>query len=165
VSARLGVALIVCSDRAARGERPDATAARLRTELEAAGHELLQVTVVADERATIAAALREQAARPGVNVVLTTGGTGIGPRDVTVEATLDVLERLLPGMAEAMRARSLSATPMAMLSRAAAGTLGRAVVVNLPGSPRGALQCLQVVLPALPHACSLLAGGVEDCQA
>jgi molybdenum cofactor synthesis domain-containing protein len=158
----LEVALLVCSDRASSGERGDATAARLRAFLEAQGHRLATVRVVPDDRATIEAALRELAARHAV--VLTSGGTGLSPRDVTVEATRAVVEREVPGLGEAMRARSLAVTPMAMLSRATAGTLGRALVVNLPGSPSGALECLEVALPVLPHAAKLLAGAVVDCQ-
>lgn len=161
--APLRVALLVCSDRAASGERADATAQGLRAALAAAGHELAAVEVAPDERATIAARLRALAAAHPL--VLTSGGTGLAARDVTPEATRDVIEREVPGIGEAMRARSLAATPMALLSRATAGTLGAALVVNLPGSPRGALECLEVVLPAAAHAARLLAGAVRDCQA
>jgi molybdenum cofactor synthesis domain-containing protein len=160
--ATLAVALLICSDRAAAGARADETAARLRPLIDAAGHALATVRVVADERAAIEAALRELArSHP---LVLTTGGTGISPRDVTVEATLAVVEREVAGIGEAMRAKSLATTPMAMLSRATAGTLGAALIVNLPGSPNGAAECLAVVLPVVPHAARLLAGRVVDCQ-
>ncbi len=159
----VAVALVICSDRAAAGTRTDATASELERVLAAAGHRLATVRVVPDDRATIAALLRELAASHAV--VLTSGGTGIGARDTTVEATRSVVERELPGIGEAMRARSLAVTPMAMLSRATAGTLGSALVVNLPGSPRGAVECLQVVLPVFGHAARLLAGAVTDCQA
>lgn len=162
VRATLAVALVVCSDRAASGERADETAARLRPLLEGAGHALAAVRVVPDERAAIEAALRELArAHP---VVLTSGGTGVGPRDVTVEATRAVIEREIPGLGEAMRMKSFAATPTALLSRATAGTLGAALIVNLPGSPKGAVECLGVVLPVVAHAARLLAGGVADCQ-
>jgi len=97
-------------------------------------------------------------------VVLTSGGTGVGPRDVTVEATRAVIEREIPGLGEAMRMKSFAATPTALLSRATAGTLGAALIVNLPGSPKGAVECLGVVLPVVAHAARLLAGGVADCQ-
>lgn len=158
----LAVALLICSDRAAAGVRGDATAELLAPPLVAAGHRLATVRVVADERSAIAAAIRELAA--GHPIVLTSGGTGLSPRDVTPEATRSVIEREVPGLAEAMRARSLVATPMAMVSRAIAGTLGRALVINLPGSPKGALECLEVVLPVFGHATRLLGGAVADCQ-
>jgi len=159
----LAVALVICSDRAAQGTRADATAAQLAPLLAAAGHRLVTTRIVADDRAAIAAALRELArSHP---LVLTSGGTGLAPRDVTPEATREVIEREVPGLGEAMRARSLEVTPMALLSRATAGTLGSALIVNLPGSPRGAADCLAVVLPAAAHAARLQAGAVQDCQA
>jgi molybdenum cofactor synthesis domain-containing protein len=119
--------------------------------------------IVADDRAQIAARLGELAA--AVPLVLTSGGTGVGPRDVTVEATRDVIERELPGLGEAMRAASLSSTPLAMLSRATAGVRGRSLIVNLPGSPRGSVECLAVVLRPIGHALDLIAGAVTDCAA
>ena len=160
--ATLAVALLICSDRAASGARGDETADRIRPRLEGAGHRLVTVRIVADQRAAIEAALRELARDHAI--VLTSGGTGVSPRDVTVEATRAVVEREVPGLGEAMRARSLAATPTAMLSRATAGTLGASLIVNLPGSPEGAVECLDVVLPVLPHAARLLAGSVADCQ-
>jgi molybdenum cofactor synthesis domain-containing protein len=159
----LDVALVICSDRAALGARADATRSLLEPLLRAAGHRLAATRVVADDRAAIAAALRELAAAHAL--VLTSGGTGLAARDVTPEATRDVISREVPGLAEAMRARSLASTPMAMLSRATAGTLGGALIVNLPGSPRGAAECLEVALPAAVHAARLLSGMVKDCQA
>ena len=160
--ATLRVALLICSDRAASGARGDETAERIRPLLQAAGHALATVRVVADEQDAIEGTLRELAS--GHAVVLTSGGTGLAARDVTVEATRAVLDREIPGLGEAMRAKSLLATPTAMLSRATAGTFGSTLIVNLPGSPKGAAECLAVVLPVVPHAARLLAGSVKDCQ-
>jgi molybdenum cofactor synthesis domain-containing protein len=154
--------LILASDRVSRGERDDATAEKLRPVLASAGLGLDEVLAVPDERAALAAALRAAAAR--AQLVLTSGGTGIAPRDVTPEATRDVLEREIPGLGEAMRAVSLAKVPTAALSRATAGTLGGALIVNLPGSPKGAAECLAAVLPAVQHGMKLLAGAVRDCQ-
>ena len=154
--------LILASDRVSRGERDDATAARLGPVLAGAGLALDEVLAVPDERAALAAALRQAAAR--AELVLTSGGTGIAPRDVTPEATRDVIEREIPGLGEAMRAVSLAKVPTAALSRATAGTLGGALIVNLPGSPKGAEECLAAVLPAVKHGLKLLAGAVRDCQ-
>jgi molybdenum cofactor synthesis domain-containing protein len=160
--AAVTAALLICSDRASAGARNDETEPRLKPLLEAAGHSLATVRIVADEQGAIEAALRELARDHAL--VLTSGGTGLSPRDVTVEATLAVVEREVPGLGEAMRAKSLASTPMAMLSRATAGTLGAALIVNLPGSPAGAAECLAVVLPVVSHAARLLAGRVVDCR-
>jgi len=153
--------LILASDRVARGEREDKTASGVEAVLAAAGVELEGVTVVPDELDALSGALREACA--SVDLVLTSGGTGIGPRDITPEATRTVIEREIPGLGEAMRAASLAKVPTAALSRALAGTCGRALVVNLPGSPAGARECLEAVMTALLHGVKLLAGSVADC--
>jgi molybdenum cofactor synthesis domain-containing protein len=114
--------------------------------------------IVPDERPVIAETLLAWADEIGLDLVLTTGGTGFGPRDVTPEATHDIIERETPGLAEAMRAASLKITPHAMLSRAVAGIRGRTLIINLPGSPKAVLENLEVILPALPHAIELLQG-------
>ena len=152
--------LLVVSDRAARGEREDETEARLRPVLAAAGFDLVDVRVLADERDAIADALRDAAER--VSLVLTTGGTGIGPRDVTPEATREVLDLELPGLGEAMRRRSVGATIKALGSRALGGVRGRAVVLNLPGRPAGAVECFEAVAGALGHLIALRRGPVPD---
>jgi molybdenum cofactor synthesis domain-containing protein len=118
-----------------------------------------EYAIVPDDRATIEATLRHWADDLRLNLILTTGGTGLSPTDATPEATLAVVDRLVPGMAEAMRAESLRHTPFGMLSRAVAGARGATLIVNLPGSPKGVRECLAVLLPALPHAVAILTGG------
>ncbi|MEK7873890.1 MAG: MogA/MoaB family molybdenum cofactor biosynthesis protein [Chloroflexota bacterium] len=118
----------------------------------------VRYAIVPDERERIAEVLREWADSGQVDLILTTGGTGLGPRDVTPEATRDVLDREAPGLAEAMRADTLKKTPFAMISRQVAGARGRCLIVNLPGSPKAVRECLEVVLPVLPHAVELLRG-------
>ena len=153
--------LILASDRVSRGEREDQTAERLRAALEGAGLALEGVEAVPDDQAALAEAIRRACGR--AELVLTSGGTGIGPRDVTPEATRAVIEREIPGLGEAMRAASGGKVPTASLSRALAGTRGRALIVNLPGSPRGAEECLRAILPAVKHGLKLLEGAVQDC--
>jgi molybdopterin adenylyltransferase len=112
--------------------------------------------IVADERDQIAASLRDWSDRRGLDLIVTTGGTGLSPTDVTPEATRDVLDKELPGLGETMRQVSIAKTPRAMLSRATAGARGRTLIVNLPGSPRGVRECLEAVLVVLPHAVEIL---------
>jgi molybdenum cofactor synthesis domain-containing protein len=152
--------VIVASDRAAAGTRPDETAALLRPALLAAGFDLGRVVVVPDEADRIEEALRAAVARGGL--VLTTGGTGVAPRDVTPEATRRVIEKEVPGLAEHVRARSAETNPKALGSRAVAGTAGKALVMNLPGRPQGAVEALGFVAATLPHLLDLLAGPVGD---
>lgn len=156
------VAVLTISDRSARGERPDRSGPALVEAVEQRGGTVVALEVVADERRLIETTLRRLVAGGQVDLILTTGGTGIGPRDVTPEATLAVVQKRLAGMAEAMRARSLEVTPHAMLSRAEAGVAGTCLIVNLPGSPQGAVECFQVVAPALPHAIELLHGTAQE---
>lgn len=152
--------LIVVSDRAASGERADETAGILRPVLAAARFDLVDVIVVPDEREAIGAAIRTAAGR--TPLVLTTGGTGVSDRDVTPEATRDVLDLEIPGLGEAMRAGSLALTIHAVGSRATGGALGRAIVMNLPGRPKGAVECFGFVARALPHLVAVRRGPVED---
>lgn len=155
-------ALVVVSDRAAAGTRPDATAALLRPVLEARGFALDEVVVVPDERADIAAVLRARVGAFGL--LLTTGGTGVAPRDVTPEATRDVLEKEVPGLTEEIRRRSAERTLKALGSRAVAGTVGTSLVLNLPGRPAGAVEAFEFVADALPHLVELLRGPVPDAS-
>ena len=146
-------AVLTVSDGVSRGERKDASGDLLAELLAADGYDV-ERRVVPDERPAISRALRELADE--AQVVLTTGGTGLAPRDVTPEATLDVLDRQAPGISEALRADSVARTPHGLLSRGAAGTLGTALVVNLPGSTGGCRDGYEVLRPALPHAVRLL---------
>ena len=154
--------VITVSDRSARGERPDGSGPVVKALLEEAGYQVVDCIIVPDEMEEIAQALR-QGAEEDVALILTTGGTGFAPRDVTPEATLSVVERLTPGIPEAMRAASLRITPRAMLSRSAAGILKRTLIVNLPGSPKAAKENLEAVLPALDHGLLMLRGAPADC--
>jgi molybdenum cofactor synthesis domain-containing protein len=119
--------------------------------------------IVPDEAELISAKIVEWADKEGIDLILTTGGTGLSPRDVTPEATLAVLDRGAPGFVEAMRAESLKKTAKAMLSRAVAGIRGGSLIINLPGSPRAVRECLEVILPVLPHAIEVLRGEVGEC--
>jgi molybdopterin adenylyltransferase len=150
------VGILTVSDRSARGERPDASGPALEAVVVGQGWRVARTGILPDDRLALEQALAEWCASGAIDVLLTTGGTGFGPRDVTPEATLAVVERLAPGLAEAMRAESLKITPHAMLSRAAAGIRGQTLIVNLPGSPKGAVEAMQVILPVLPHAVELL---------
>lgn len=150
-------AVITASTKGAAGERPDESGPAMAEALRAGGIEVISRDVVPDDADRIAMAIRK-AIRLGANVVLTTGGTGLSPNDVTPEATRRVLDREIPGIAEALRARSLASTPHGMLSRAIAGSVGTTLVVNLPGSPRAVRESLEVLMPVLPHAVELVAG-------
>ena len=156
------VGIVTVSDKGAAGQREDLSGPALRSALEAEGAAVLRVLVVPDERETIARTLRDWCDAGDLDLVLTTGGTGLGPRDVTPEAVLAVIEREVPGIAEALRAESLKVTPMAMLSRGVAGVRGRTLIITLPGSPKAVRECLAVLVPVLPHALETLRGPVEE---
>lgn len=153
---RLGVLTI--SDRASQGIRPDDSGPVLMTAIESQGWQVTKYEIIADDLETIRGTLIAWADANIVDVLLTTGGTGFAPRDVTPEATLQVIERQTPGITEAMRQASLSITRHAMLSRAAAGIRGHTLIINLPGSPKAALENFQTVLPVLQHAVDLIHG-------
>ena len=154
--------VITISDRCAQGQREDASGPLLVQLLQRAGSTVTGPAIVPDEYDVICHALR-QAALANTALILTTGGTGFSPRDITPEATAAVCQRMAPGIGEAMRAASLRITPRGMLSRATAGLLDRSLIVNLPGSPKAAQENLEAVLPSLAHGLEMLRGGQADC--
>ena len=156
-------AVYTISDSCAAGKRQDTSGPRVAAMLEEAGYRVIHTAVVPDHQPAIEAALTEAADMLGADLIVTTGGTGLSPRDVTPEATEAVCRRMAPGIGEAMRAASLAITPRAMLSRATAGIRGRTLIVNLPGSPKAARENLEAVLPTLAHGLEMLRGGPADC--
>ena len=156
-------AVLTVSDRSFRGERPDAGGPLVVEILKNAGYAVTETAIVTDEKGRIEAALRQWCDREPVDLIVTTGGTGFAPRDVTPEATLAVCDRLTPGIPEAMRYASMQVTNRAMLSRAAAGIRKGTLIVNLPGSPKAARENLEAVLPALAHGLEMLSGRPADC--
>ncbi|MCX7599648.1 MAG: molybdopterin-binding protein [Armatimonadetes bacterium] len=162
--ATIQVAVITVSDRSYRGERPDASGPALCEYVQGVlGAHVALTAVVPDEMGAIETALKNAVDR-GLDLIFTTGGTGCGPRDVTPEASRKVIERDVPGIAEHIRAQSFQRTPHALLSRAVAGIARRSLIINLPGSPAGAVESLQAVKDSLPHAVALLRGEVADCH-
>ena len=156
-------AVLTVSDRSFRGERPDAGGPLVVEILKNAGYAVTETAIVTDEKGRIEAALRQWCDREPVDLIVTTGGTGFAPRDVTPEATLAVCDRLTPGIPEAMRYASMQVTNRAMLSAAAGIRKGRTLIVNLPGSPKAARENLEAVLPALAHGLEMLSGRPADC--
>jgi len=156
------VGILTVSDKGARGEREDRSGPAIREMIEAAGGEVVRARIVPDEREDIRAALIDWSDE-GLDLVLTTGGTGFSPRDWTPEATKSVIEREAPGLPEAMRRAGAEKTPTAMLSRAAAGIRKATLIVNLPGSEKAVRESLAVLLPALPHAVDILRGTASEC--
>ena len=156
-------AIITLSDKGSIGERVDESGPVIRELLAGIGAVIEQYEVLPDDTARITAVLTRLADSGTIDLILTTGGTGVAPRDVTPEATRAVIDRELPGMAEAMRAESLKKTPHAMISRAIAGIRKQTLIVNLPGSPKAARENLAVILPALPHAIEKIKGDPSDC--
>lgn len=148
--------ILTLSDRSSRGERPDASGPALARLILTENWSVAKQALLPDNESAIRTTLSEWADSGEIDVILTTGGTGFSPRDVTPEATRAVIEREAPGLAEAMRAASLKITPHAMLSRIVAGIRKRTLIVNLPGSPKGAVENLQVIMPVLEHAVQLL---------
>ena len=157
------VGILTISDKGAGGERQDKSGATISEILSSMGVRIVSYGIIPDEKELIVEKLVKWADEGELDVVITTGGTGLTPRDVTPEATLTVVDRIVPGFAEAMRAESLKKTPHAMLSRAVVGTRGKCLIINLPGSPKAVRECLEVILPALPHAVETLKGQTDEC--
>lgn len=156
-------AVLTVSDRSFNGERPDTAGPLVSALLTAAGYQIIAAEIVPDEQSQIEAVLSRMADSGTIQLLITTGGTGFSPRDVTPEATLAVCDRLTPGIPEAMRYASMQITPRAMLSRAQAGIRKKTLIINLPGSPKAAKENLEAVLPTLAHGLTMLAGTPADC--
>ena len=156
----LNLGILTISDKGSRGQRQDGSGPVIRESLLAS--RVVKYEIVPDEADVIAGRLTDWADSGLVDVILTTGGTGLGPRDVTPEATLSVVDRLVPGFAEAMRASTFKVTPFSILSRAVAGVRAKCLIINLPGSPKAVRECLEVILPAIPHAVEIIKGEVTE---
>lgn len=158
------VAILTLSDKGSRGERVDESGPALEAWLAERGVRTVKSRIIADELEQIVALLTEWTDTDEADLILTTGGTGVSSRDTTPEATLQVVERVIPGLGELMRMKSLEKTPMASLSRAVAGIRKQVLIINLPGSPKGAIENLEAVWPVLGHAVEKIRGGQEDCD-
>ena len=158
MSSQIRAVVLTISDACSRGEREDESGQTLVKLLNDLGAEIVEAVVLSDDLEPLTAALKAFAGRDDVNLIITTGGTGLGPRDNTPEATLRVIERDAPGLAEAIRAESLKVTPMAMISRGVSGVCNSTLIINLPGSPKAVRESFAVIKPVLSHAADLLAG-------
>ncbi len=157
MSQSLRAAVLTVSDSVFQGRRRDGSGPAVKELLEKSGWKVVHSQVIADDAAVLSATLREMSSK-GLEGIFTTGGTGVSPRDVTPEATRKVISREIPGLAERMRQEGAESTPTAILSRAVAGICGNSLILNLPGSPKGAVESLQAVLAVLPHAVGLITG-------
>ena len=156
------VAILTISDSSSRGERPNLGGPTVRERCANLGWQIASEATLPDERTQISDRLKQIADSGSVDLIVTTGGTGLGPRDVTPEATADICERTVPGLAEVMRERGRQSTPRAALSRAIVGTRGATIIVNLPGSPKGAVESLNAIADLLPHASEVMRGARHD---
>jgi molybdopterin adenylyltransferase len=154
--------VLTISDKGSKGQRQDKSGEAIRDIVATLKGSVAKYEIVPDEKDVIAATLSQWADSGKVDVILTTGGTGLSKRDVTPEATLTIIDREIPGIAEAMRAKSLAKTPTAMLSRAVAGQRGQCLIVNLPGSTKAVQECLETIMPAIPHAVEIIKGEVTE---
>ena len=163
--AMFSVAIITVSDQGFRGKRQDESGQVIRNSLPSPDSRVVRYDIVPDEVKAISEKLTEWADEGGIDVILTTGGTGLAPRDVTPEATLSVVDKVVPGLTESMRVETAKVTQTAILSRAVAGVRGRCLIINLPGSPRAVRECLEVILPVIPHAVEIIKGEVTEHKA
>lgn len=157
------VGVLTLSDKGARGEREDLSGEEIKRLAAEIPAEVKAYEIIPDEKYLIKDKLIEYADDLGLDVIITTGGTGVSPRDVTPDATLDVIDKEIPGMAEVMRSESLKKTPRAMISRAVVGLRGRTLIINLPGSPKGVRENLSAILPAISHAVEKIKGDPSEC--
>jgi len=157
------IGILTISDKGSQGKRKDTSGQTIRQVLSGIDSSVVHYAIVPDEKSQISHKLTEWADSDGIDLILTTGGTGLSPRDVTPEATLVVLDKLAPGFSEAMRAESLKKTPHAVLSRGISGIRKKTIIINLPGSAKAVKECLEVILPALPHAVETCRGEAEEC--
>jgi molybdopterin adenylyltransferase len=158
----LNLGILTISDKGWQGERVDDSGAAIKERFSQLDSRAVRYEVVPDEADIIASKLAQWADDGGVDIIVTTGGTGLGPRDITPEATRRVLDKEVPGLTEAMRAETFHQTPTAILSRAVAGVRGKCLIINLPGSPKAVRECLDVILPALPHAVQIIKGEITE---
>ncbi len=154
--------ILTISDKGWGGQRYDESGKAIRDCLSLLDSRVVKYEVIPDEVDVIAGKLADWADEGNVDIILTTGGTGLGRRDVTPEATLSIVDKVVPGFAEAMRAETFSVTPFAILSRAVAGVRGKCLIINLPGSPKGVRECLRVILSVIPHAVAIVKGEVTE---
>jgi molybdopterin adenylyltransferase len=161
----INTGILTISDKGSQGQRQDKSGGEIRDAVTRMGGVVVKYEIVPDERYIIASRLAEWADSNKMDLILTTGGTGLSKRDVTPEATLYVLDRTVPGLAEAMRMKSLDKTPTAMLSRAVAGQRGQCLIINLPGSVKAVQECLEAIMPAIPHAVEIIRGEVTEHSA
>lgn len=158
----LKIGILTISDKGAQGQRRDESGQVIRDSFSPSDSRIVKYEIVPDEMDVICHKLVEWADEGNADIIITTGGTGLSQRDVTPEATLAIVDKVVPGFAEAMRIKTFNNTPMAMLSRATAGVRGKCLIINLPGSPKAVRECLEVILPAIPHAVEIIKGEVTE---
>ncbi len=158
----INLGILTISDKGWRGERADKSGQVVKESLSRLNPSLLKYEVVPDEAGVIAAKLTEWADEGSLDIILTIGGTGLAERDVTPQTTLSILDKTVPGLAEAMRTQTAAVTPLAILSRAVAGVRKKCLIINLPGSPQAVIECLEVILPVIPHALEIIRGEVNE---